>query len=162
MSTTVQVKTDWRGDEVKVIGKKVVNKTAFEIGLVVEGQAKLLCPRDLGYLAASINVQSVDMGTELGTVEPNPSNPAVKPNQQHRLFWEEMPTGFVKIMKPAKDNEIHVGTAVEYGPYVEFGTVNMDSQPFLRPALDLAMGKTLTLLKENGRLYFADFLRRPS
>ena len=29
-----------------------------------------------------------------------------------------------------------VGTNVEYGPYVEFGTRRMSARPFLRPALD--------------------------
>lgn len=29
-----------------------------------------------------------------------------------------------------------VGPHADYGAYVEFGTVNMDAQPYLRPALD--------------------------
>jgi len=29
----------------------------------------------------------------------------------------------------------YVGSNVEYAPYVEYGTVNMDEQPFLHPAL---------------------------
>lgn len=31
-----------------------------------------------------------------------------------------------------------VGTDVDYAPHVEFGTVNMAAQPFLRPALGAA------------------------
>lgn len=31
-----------------------------------------------------------------------------------------------------------VGTDVEYGPYIEFGTSRMRAQPYLRPALDAA------------------------
>lgn len=34
------------------------------------------------------------------------------------------------------DTTMYVGTNVEYAPYVELGTVNMDAQPFLRPALE--------------------------
>lgn len=33
-----------------------------------------------------------------------------------------------------------VGTNVEYGPHVEFGTVHTRAQPFLRPALYKAAG----------------------
>lgn len=31
-----------------------------------------------------------------------------------------------------------IGTIVDYGPYVEFGTSRMRPQPYLRPALDAA------------------------
>lgn len=33
-----------------------------------------------------------------------------------------------------------VGTAVLYGPYLEYGTSRMPAYPFLRPALDAARG----------------------
>lgn len=34
------------------------------------------------------------------------------------------------------DNTMMVGTNVEYAPYVELGTKNMDAQPYLRPAIE--------------------------
>lgn len=34
------------------------------------------------------------------------------------------------------DNAMMVGTNVEYAPYVELGTRNMDAQPYLRPAIE--------------------------
>jgi len=161
MSVKVDIKKEWEGDIVKIQGRKVVNKTAFEWGLIIEGQAKLLCPIDLGYLAASINVQTIGKGTELGKVVPNSNNPHVKRKDQHRNFWENMPEGFEKITPSNNPDEVYVGTAVEYAPYIEFGTMNMNAQPFLRPAADMSQGKTLTLLKDNGNMYFADYLRRP-
>lgn len=36
---------------------------------------------------------------------------------------------------PARDNEIQIGTNVEYAPYVELGTSKMEAQPFLTPAI---------------------------
>lgn len=36
----------------------------------------------------------------------------------------------------ADDRHAIVGTNVEYAPYVEFGTVKMTAQPYLRPAFD--------------------------
>jgi len=160
MSVKVTVNTKWEGKEVKVLGKKVVGKTMFEVGLVVEGQAKLLCPIDYGYLAASINVQAGDgQGTEMSRVVQNSSKEKVKKKDQHRSFWEGMPEGFHKITKPDSDMEVLVGTAVEYGPHIEFGTIHMDAQPFLRPALDLAKGKTLHIGLYNGKYYLKDYLQ---
>lgn len=171
MSIKSNVKMEWEGDIVKIQGRKVVNKTAFELGLIIEGQAKLLCPVDYGYLAASINVQTIGKGTELGKVMGKSivtktqtigeKTKYTKPKADHKSFWENMPEGFEKITPSNNPDEVYVGTAVEYGPYIEFGTMKMDAQPFLRPAADLAQGKELTLLKENGKFYFADYLRRP-
>ena len=38
--------------------------------------------------------------------------------------------------KVVSDEEAHIGTNVDYAPYVERGTSKMAAQPFLRPALD--------------------------
>lgn len=146
------VESEWNGDKVKIQGRKATGKTAWELGLIVEGQAKLLCPIDYGYLAASITTQSVSQGTDLGTPNPDPSKPKSYP---HNV------STFRKIDKSTDPNEVLVGTAVDYAPYVEFGTIKSNAQPFLRPALDLAKGKVMTLLKENGKFYFGDYLRRP-
>ena len=146
----VTVDTHWNGADVKVRGKKVVNKTAFEIGLIVEGQAKLLCPVNWGYLAASITTQAYNHGNEPSAVIPGkaegpPPTPPVK----------------MKIDRPTDPNEVLVGTPVEYGPYSEFGTYLMAAQPFLRPAFHLAMGRTLTITKKNAKLVFAEYLYPP-
>ena len=135
MSTTVSTSTEWRGKEVKIAGKRVVNKSAYEIGLIVEGQAKLLCAVDTGRLAGSVTTQASDHGT-------NPEAPA---------------TGADKIKAPTDENEVLVGTPVFYGPYLEFGTVRSNAQPFLRPALDLAQGKMLTVVEKHGRDEFREF-----
>ncbi|HCY77740.1 MAG TPA: hypothetical protein DHV28_17655 [Ignavibacteriales bacterium] len=67
-----------------IVVKKITERIydALEAaGALVEGEAKLLCPVDLGNLESSIN---------------------------HKLVREE--------------NEVRIGTPVEYAPYVEFGT----------------------------------------
>jgi len=156
--------------EVKYRGKQVVNKSSYEIGLIVEGQAKELCPVNYGYLKASINTQSRDQGTELGKVvskQVASKNQTVgkktKYESAHKAtkqsFWEDMPERFEKITKPEGLNETLVGTVVEYGPYVEFGTVRMPAQPFLRPAGDLAQGKVLTTVEINGKQQFKEYLK---
>lgn len=164
------ISEQWNGKDVKIRGKRVVGKSTFEIGLVVEGQAKALVPVHMGRLAGSITTQAARQGT-------NTEAPA---------------TASDRIAAPTDDMETLVGTAVEYGPWVEFGTgphwpplaplkewarlvlgdesaayaialkiaqKGTDAQPYLRPALDLARGKVLTITMKNGRYEFADYLK---
>ena len=145
----VNIDTKWQGEEIKIRGKKVIGKTTFETGLVVEGQAKLLCAIRYGYLAASINTQSKDEGTDLT----NPSDYSKEtPPDGHNV------ESFRLITKPDDDKEVLVGTAVDYGPHIEFGTYKMDAQPFLRPSLDLAKGRVLKIGLKNAKYYFKNYL----
>lgn len=147
IKTTIE--KQWHGNEIKIQGKKVIADSIFEIGLVVEGQAKLLAARDTGYLAASITTQS---GTGEGT---EPGNP--------REFGNGGGEGYsnfeMTIQAPEDENEVFVGTALDYGPHVEFGTVRQSAQPFLRPALALAKGKVLTIVQVNGKMQFKEYLQ---
>ena len=146
------VSLEWKGSEVKIQGRKVVNKSAYEIGLVVEGQAKQLCAVNWGYLAASITTQAYDKGTEPGNPgEYQRGNPYGDP--------PELSSWDMTIQAPDTDNEVYVGTPVFYGPYIEYGTRLHSAQPFLRPALDLAMGKVLTIVKSNAGFEFKDYLQ---
>jgi len=133
----VRTEFDWNGDEVKIIGHRVVRKTAYETGLVVEGQAKVLTPVKTGRLAGSITTQASDHGN-------NVRSPA---------------TDTDKINAPTDAMEVLVGTAVDYAPYVEYGTRRSGAQPFLRPALDLAKGNVLTIGRKNGKAEFKDYLK---
>jgi len=134
---TATVSSQWKGNEVKIAGKRVIGKSIYEIGLVVEGQAKALTPVDTGRLRGSITTASVDKQTS-----------------------PQYPSGSMdSIRRPNDSNEVLVGTAVEYGPYIEFGTVRSSAQPFLRPSLDLAKGKTLTIMEKNGRMEFKEYMK---
>ena len=134
---TATVSSQWKGNEVKIAGKRVTGKTMYEVGLVVEGQAKALAPVDTGRLRGSITTAAYHERTTAQT-------PAL---------WSD------SIDPPDNDNEVLVGTALEYGPYIEFGTVRSSAQPFLRPALDLAKGKTLTIMEKNGRMEFKEYMK---
>jgi HK97 gp10 family phage protein len=137
-SKNIIVEGEWNGEEVKIQGKRVIGKSVLETGIIVEGQAKLLAPVDTGRLAGSIITKVADgAGTRV----------------------EAPATIDDEIKAPTKKNMAYVGTALEYAPYVEFGTVRMSAQPFLRPALDLARGRTLTIVKKNAKLEFKDYLK---
>jgi HK97 gp10 family phage protein len=145
----VDVNKKWDGEIVKVLGKKVTKHSSYEIGLVVEEQAKLLAARRYGYLAASINTQSNDLGDDVES----PSKYRKKtPPANHDVGT------FRKISKPNESGETLVGTAVDYAPYQEFGTVKMDAAPFLRPALELAKGKSLDIVTINSKKHFLGYL----
>jgi hypothetical protein len=156
---TAVIERKWNGIDVKIRGKTVVGKSAFETGLIVEGQAKALAPRKQGRLVGSITTQSRTESTR-------PESPA---------------TAKDVINPPREEFEVLVGTAVEYAAWVEFGTgphqVNSpvlipgigwryiglhpgtEAQPFLRPALDLAQGKSVTILRDNARFQFKEYLK---
>ena len=138
MSFEQEIEKVWRGREVKIKGRRVTGKTIFEVGLVVEGQAKLLAPIDTGRFAASYTTQAKNKGT--------------KPEGKGAVMSDI-------IRSPQRDLEVFVGTPVEYAPYQEFGTIFMEAQPSLRPALAIAKGQTLTILLHNGRAEFKEFIR---
>jgi hypothetical protein len=143
------ISQQWHGEEVKIMGKKVVGKSAYEIGLVIEGQAKELAPKNFGYLAASITTQSMTEGT-------SPESPG-KYKGPSRGADPGMPPN-MQIAKPKDEMEVLVGTPVEYGPHMEFGTIKTDAQPFLRPALDLAKGRVVTIVERDAKMYFKQYL----
>ena len=145
----IDITKKWNGPIVKTQGKKVIDKSVYETGLVIESKAKSFAARRYGYLAASINTQTKSEGTEL--------------ESPGKYAKETPPIGhnvdsFKKIEKPTEDNAGYVGTAVDYGPHIEFGTVKMDSQPFLRPAMEMAKGNILDIVKINGKKYFLGYL----
>jgi len=149
MSTEVDVKLKWYGNRAILQGKKATGKSAFEIGLIVEGQAKLLAPVNYGYLAASITTQAHDIGT--APDEPKKGGTPLGPDPGRPSRME--------IDRPSNPNVVLVGTPVDYAPWQEFGTGRMEAQPFLRPALALARGQKLTILGKNGKFYLKEFMR---
>ena len=141
------VDLQWRGDEVKIRGKAFTGATAFELGLVVQGEAKLLSPVNYGYLRASITTQAYNKGTE-------PESPSAG----RMIGPDPGPPPVMKIDKPSDPNEVLVGTPVEYASNIEFGTIRSNAQPFLRPALKLAKGQELVIVKREAKYHFQEYL----
>ena len=146
---TAQIEIKWLGAEIKRRARRLKTKSIMEIGIVVMNDAKQLCAVNYGYLAASIQAASnlgqtfLDEPGEFSTEQP-PAKHDVK--------------SFKDIAKPNDENEVLVGTAVDYAPYVEYGTIKMYPQPFLRPALDMAKGRVLAIVRHNGKNEFGEYL----
>jgi hypothetical protein len=134
MSYQVKTELAWNGADVKIKGREVIGKTIYETGLIVQGQAVVLAPRKTGYLAGSIVTTSSSENTD------------TRPADDGRKAKG--------IDAPRIDNEVFVGTSVEYAMTQEFL-----HQPFLRPALDLAQGKVLDIGVKNSRQVFKDYLK---
>ena len=132
------IESTWNGDDVKKRAERLAGKSSFEIGLIVQAQAKLLVPRLTGRLGASITTAS-GFGQKT-----NPSGTGA--------------VGTDTITPPTDPFETFVGTPVDYGPYMEYGTVKTSAQPFLRPALDIARGRALTVVQVGARKEFAEYL----
>jgi hypothetical protein len=135
------IESNWNGDEVKRRAERLAGKSSFEIGLIVQAQAKLLVPRKTGRLGGSITTAS-GFGEKT-----SPSGTGA--------------VGTDIITPPTDPFETFVGTPVEYGPYMEYGTVRTSAQPFLRPALDIARGRSLTVVQAGARKEFAEYLETP-
>lgn len=134
MKTKLSVNMHWNGQEVKIKGKNVSKLGPFRAGKIIHAQAVVLCPVQDGYLRDSLMVVSKDDSVVL------------RPDAD-------------MIQAPTEDNTVYVGTAVHYAPYQEFGTIHMSAQPFLRPAFDLAQGKALTVVEEEGRNQFKEYFK---
>lgn len=136
MSFSAKSSFIWNGNDVKIRGKKIVNKSPYEAGLIIQGQAVALTPVDTGRLRGSIATKS-----------------KTKEKVQNKSTTKE---GDI-ISGEIQENEAYVGTNVGYSPYIEYGTVKMSAQPFMRPAFDLSQGKTLEVFEKNGKQEFKDY-----
>ena len=137
LRTTTTIK--WDGDIIKRRAAELMKKSTFEIGLVVEGQAKELINPVTGRLKGSITTVS-------GSGEK--TNPKGKGSVASDT-----------ISPPSNPLDVYVGTPVEYAPYVEYGTARSNAYAFLRPALDLAYGRVPTIVEKNGKIFFEEYLK---
>lgn len=119
--------TDWDACLKDATGRALVT-----IGLYIAGEAMIRAPVDTGRLAGSITWAT--QNKKSGVESPAKASDAVD--------------------SPSDEWTLHVGTAVEYAPHVEYGTRMMGmrsdiatrktlrahtatkAQPYLRPALD--------------------------
>jgi hypothetical protein len=138
MNINMETEFKWNGKEVKIKGYDTTKKSALEIALIIQGQSVTLCPVNEGRLRGSITIQTPER--------------EIRNKQSGQELKEDI------IRKPTNKNETLVGTACYYGPYIEYGTIKMKAQPFMRPSLDLATGKSLVIIERNGKREFKDYL----
>jgi hypothetical protein len=167
----------WNGEEVKILGHDTTMLSALAIGLVIQGEAVSECASDSARLRKSIVVQTTDniynspegAPVESGDVIEKPENDLdVKVGTNVDYSWHvEFGTGKHMTDDGAED---FVKNITEWcrkhgidNPWPVIQHIRMhgtEAQPFMRPAFDLAKGKTLTILMENGKKIFKDYLKK--
>ena len=111
----------------------LIEKALTEIGIVIEGQAELLAPRDTGRLAGSITYAT----------------------RQGQSQARAPATNRDRIRKPTSKHEVNIGTNVEYAPYIEYGTRRGKKQSYLRSALDKNRKNAVKILRDALRQEYA-------
>lgn len=89
------------------------------MALRVVREAKRRAPVDTGRLRASITAASG-------------SGQILQPAGSEAESGDE-------VSQPEDKYAVRVGTNVNYASFLEFGTVDMDPRPFLRPAIDFVL-----------------------
>ena len=111
---------------------KSAREMALEmIGQKVEGYAFALAPADTGRLRNSITHVIKATEGRLYTYSDDAGTP----------YSYDIGGG-------AAEDEVHIGTNVEYAPYQELGTSKMKAQPFLRPAVERHQSEYVQIIKQ--------------
>lgn len=117
---------EWNGPRFKKRMNKAIIQALITIALMIEREAKILCPVDTGRLRASITYE-IDETRLVARVK---AGGDVVESQVTRAAGKAM-----------------AGTNVLYAIYVEMGTWKMEAQPYLRPALEKVRPKAMAILK---------------
>ena len=107
-------KVIWHGEKIKGKMRRAIPKALMITGAQAVTLVKELVPVDTGLLKSSITF-ATSKGREKPTVEKG-------------ITADEKDL----IEKPDDKLSLKIGTAVEYAPHVEYGTVKMKRQSFLR------------------------------
>ena len=114
------------GDPKKAV-KLALNPSSLNIGVAIASQAKLLAPVDHGQLRNSISVSTLNETKLLNDGRFSPKNSPME-------YAEELDT------QGLKSSEAYVGTNSDHAIHMEYGTVKVVAQPFLRPSAELIAG----------------------
>lgn len=112
---------------------EIVRSTAFAAmgRMVAHAEASV----DTGANMNSIHVKTIDFdGSGVAIAAAKAANPAA---------------GIADFPKPTKHGIAHVGPAMEYSLYLEFGTHKMAAQPFVYPAMEGVEQELATFTKES-------------
>lgn len=108
------------GDPKKAV-KLALNPSSLNIAVAIAAQGKLLSPVKEGQLRNSISASNLKETKLLNTMSGEQA--------------EELDT------KGLKDGEAYSGSNSDHAIHIEYGTIKMVAQPFLRPSAELIIDK---------------------
>ena len=122
----MNINRKWTDKDPREQFNKILDIALTKIGIVVSGQAVELAPVLTGRLKGSITYAT--RRERSGVIAPATDKDAIK--------------------KPTVNDEVWIGTNVEYGPYVEYGTKHSAKQPYLASALRATRKDITKIFKE--------------
>ena len=130
----MSVKINDNSKEVSEAIKSALLKGLETCGLVAEGYAKKLAPVGT---PESTGIPGYIGGLLRGSITHAVSGkrPAISTYQDNAGTRRGSYSGTAPEESGANKSAVYIGTNVEYAPYVCLGTIHMNAQPFLKPAV---------------------------
>ena len=130
----MSVKINDNSKEVSEAIKSALLKGLETCGLVAEGYAKKLAPVGT---PESTGIPGYIGGLLRGSITHalSGNQPAISTYQDNAGKRKGSYSGTAPEEGDANKKSVYIGTNVEYSIYVELGTIKMDAQPFLKPAV---------------------------
>jgi hypothetical protein len=162
---SLTTKKSWKGDEVILAARNTTQKSNYEIGMMIEADAKMNCPSNDGILRGSITVSDIGHQVEdfpkaeqdeafVGTVvdyapDVEYGSGPHKTNVGSQQFIDKMTTW---CLRKGIKNPWPIIKHIR-----KFGT---EPQPFMRPALDRMDGSVvIDVYLKNGKVEFKDYIK---
>jgi HK97 gp10 family phage protein len=161
----IDSKKSWKGEEVILAARNTTNKSNYEIGMMIEADAKMNCPSNDGILRGSISVS--DKGKKVDGFPEAKEDEAFVGTVVDYAPYVEYGSGPHKTNVGSQDFVDKITTwAMRKGianpwPIIKhirkYGT---DPQPFMRPALDRMNGDVvIDVYIKNGKVEFKDYIK---
>ena len=130
----MSVKINDNSKEVSEAIKSALLKGLETCGLVAEGYAKKLAPVGT---PESTGIPGYSGSLRRGSITHALSGkqPAISNYQDNAGTRRGSYSGTAPEESDSNKSAVYIGTNVEYSIYVELGTIKMDAQPFLKPAV---------------------------
>jgi len=126
MASSVEVTNTMADNNYDKALDKAIERLLVGAGIAIEGDAVVRTPVDTGRLRGSITYAT----------------------KKERSRANGSATAKDTVSTPSQKWTLHVGSNVEYAPYIEYGTKYMQKRPFLRPAMMRHRGTVKRLMKK--------------
>lgn len=126
-------------DLVKNATTEAISIALEAVGLQAEGDAKMKCPVDTGYLRNSITHAVAGNETSIRDYKSNNIHADTKATRKAGTAGKSVAVregSYSGTVGTDGEMAVYIGSNVEYAPYVEYGTSHSEAQPFLRPAIE--------------------------
>ena len=138
LSLTITGIPDMQNQLKNTVNNEDIKKVLIRRGLLIEGDAKQICT-DLG---------AVDTGRLRGSISTNWDGGPSYGNVESPASTDDGATRPMKM--PGDLAMVHIGSNVEYAPFVHEGTRRMQARPFM----DMALMRNIEAIQQDIEEYF--------